>query len=191
MSMIALAIVVPHVSSAGEIKMRDAARHDDLVKVKREEMAEGKRVEPPSFVPAEGDDPSVTNRPGDLLARSEILAFRGKATLVPKRALLHVPPRYRARVGDIKGCRLVTWLEFYRENSGWIDTHEVSISTASGNSAVEEESLEKFAERERVVVATLMRGPVSVLPLKEPPPEEETEQAEESPTGKPTVSVVE
>lgn len=156
------------ISSAEEVVMRDVARHEDLVRVKREELAEGRVAEPPQFVPAEAEDPSAKNAPRDLLSRSDIIAFRGKATLVPKRAILHVPEHLTARVGDMEGCRLVTWTDFYRDNSAWIDTHEVSIAMASGDEGISEDSTEAFSERKKLVVATLMKGPVSVLPLKEP-----------------------
>lgn len=146
-------------------KMRDAATHDQLVQAMRKESQNDpmKKMEP-----AKGEDPSVVNRPRDLLAASDIICYGGIATLVPKRAIIVQPENMADRLSMKSGAKLVPWLEFFSRNRGWITTVEVSRIQAEGNEAINEETRKRVTESGNLVVATYQGGPISVLPPKEP-----------------------
>jgi hypothetical protein len=150
--------------------MRDAVTHDQIVEADRKAKED---APPPVFKPAEGEDPSVTNRPQGLLSQSEIFCFLGKASLVPKRAVLHVPKELAGRLGMKDGVSFVSWREFHGINRAWIRTVQVSRAQAEGRQPLDEELLKSFAKEPRLVVATYQEGPISVTPLRVPPPQTE------------------
>src|SRR5690606_30911873 len=120
---------------------------------------------------AAGKDPSKENIPGDLISRSDILCFNGLATLVPKQAILFTPPQYADRIGMKPGARLVTWMEFYPLNRGWIGTMEISMKQAEGKEPLPEKPAEQMMKGSNLVVATYQGGPISKLPTVAPAPE--------------------
>lgn len=154
--------------------MRDAATHEQLVELTRRVTLEKTQ---PVFTPRE-KDPAKENQPGDLISRSEILCFNGQATLVPKRAVIHIPKSLAARIAMQEGSRILPWQDFLVANRGWITTVNISRAQAEGNEPLSEATLKSFEKETRVVVATYEEGPISVLPLKTPPAETvATEQA--------------
>lgn len=150
--------------------MRDAATHEQLTEVARK--AAEKKTEP-VFQPKEGIDPAKANQPADLISRSDILCFNGIATLVPKRAVLHIPKSMAGRIGMQDGAKIVTWPDFITKNRAWITTSTVSRPQAEGNQPLSEATVKSFAKESRVVIAVYQECPISVLPLKAP----ETETA--------------
>ena len=149
------------------VKMREVVTHDQIV----EASQKAREAAPPSvFKPATGADPSVANKLGDLISRSDIICFRGEATLVPKRAVLHVPKAMSDRIGMKEGARIGSWTEFLSANRAWIRTVQVSRIQAEGNDPMPEETIKSFEKEQRLVIATYQEGPISVLPLKVPEP---------------------
>jgi hypothetical protein len=131
------------------------------------------RTEPVKhLVPATGEDPSNANRPKDILAESDIISYRGLATLVPKRAILMTPKTYSGLLRFEPGAKFVSWIDFYAANRGWITTVEVSRIQAEGNAPIAEETQKSIGTSRNLVVATFKGGPISVLPLKEPDPKD-------------------
>ena len=154
-------------SLAAEPVMQDAATHDQLsakLRVANNENPMGK------FIPAEGPDPSVASQASDLIAGSDFLSFNGRSTIVPKQAILNIPPSMVDRIKPKPGSAMQTWEEFYAMNRGWITTVEVSRAQAEGNQALAEELTKRIGKSSSVVVATYQGGPISVLPLKTPAP---------------------
>lgn len=147
------------------VVMREAPTHDQIVEFARKAKEENPM---PVFVPAEGADPSKANQLGDLISRSDVLCFQGRATLVPKRAVLHVPKSLAGRLGMQEGSQIGSWTEFLNHNSGWIRTVEVTRVQAEGNEPLPEALLKSFAKEQRIVIATYQSGTISVLPLKVP-----------------------
>lgn len=147
------------------VAMRDVPTHDEIVEAARKAKAENPA---PVFTPSEGADPSVTNKLGDLISRSDVLCYQGRATLVPKRAILHIPKDLSDRLGMKEGAQLGSWVDFFNANSGWIRTVEVTRVQAEGNEPLPEGVLKSFEKEKRVVIATYQSGTISVLPLKEP-----------------------
>jgi hypothetical protein len=144
-------------------RMRDVVTHEQIVEAARKAQEE---APPPVFTPLAGKDPSVANKPGDLLSRSDILCFQGRATLVPKRAVLHVPKELSDRLKMQEGAQISSWTDFLNSNRAWIRTVAVTRVQAEGNHPMPEETLKSFEKEKRLVVATYQEGPISVLPLK-------------------------
>jgi hypothetical protein len=149
------------------VKMREVVTHDQIVEASKKAL---EKSTPPVFKPATGADPSVANKLGDLISRSDIICFRGQATLVPKRAVLHVPKAISDRLGMKEGARIGSWTEFLNANRAWIRTVQVSRIQAEGNDPMPEETIKSFEKEQRLVIATYQEGPISVLPLKVPEP---------------------
>ncbi len=107
---------------------------------------------------------------GTLIDRSAILCSGGNWTLVPKEAVLHIPPAYKARIDGKRSGKLIPWQQFFAKNRGWIHTHSVSISQARGDVAIPTAQEDVYLHLGRVVVAVCHNGPISVKPLKKPEP---------------------
>ena len=143
--------------------MRDAATHDQLSQKLRVANNQSPLVK---FTPAEGPDPSTADQPGDLMGGSDFLSFGGRATIVPKHAILNIPAGLADRIKLQPGSTVQTWADFFAANRGWITTVEVSRVQAEGNQALAEELSKRIGKSSSVVVATYQGGPISVLPLK-------------------------
>jgi hypothetical protein len=121
-----------------------------------------------------GEDPTKVNQPVNLLEQSDIVCFGGVATLVPKRAILTIPAKYKECLKLKPGSKIVGWSEFFAVNRGWITTVEVSRVQAEGNQPLAKETAERISKSGNLVVATFLGGPISVLPLKQPEAKTET-----------------
>jgi hypothetical protein len=170
-SILAVTLVLPAVAAETPPPptpvMRDVATHDQIVEAARKAREENPM---PVFKPAEGADPTVITRPQSLIARSDILSFQGRSTLVPKRALIHVPKGMADRLGMKDGHQIGSWLDFLNANRGWIRTVPVTRVQAEGREPLSEDTIKSFEKEKRLVVATYQDGPISVMPLKVPPP---------------------
>ncbi len=150
----------------GEI--RDAATHEDLSKA----LLQSLRNSPvKALKPSQGQDPSKAKVPKDLISQSDIICYRGAATLVPKRAVIHVPEALEDRLEMKDDARVYTWTNFYAANRAWIAVVEVDFEQAKGESPLPEKTLEWIQNSNKLVVATLKGGPISVLPPKEAEPD--------------------
>lgn len=143
-------------------RFRDAATHDSLVAKKARDVDPIKSLEPSTT----SEDPSVKQAPVNLLDQSDIICFQGLATLVPKRAILFIPPQYKSRCTFEKGSKLVPWTEFFVKNRGWITTVDVTEEHMLGKKAIDEKTQEQMLKGSNIVVATFQNGPISVLPPK-------------------------
>ena len=148
-------------------RMKDAATHEQLALTYRKATQEDPTRH---LTPVKGEDPSVVNRPKDIVSESDVICFNGMATLVPKRAILNMPANMADRLKFKPGGKLLGWADFYAQNRGWITTVEVSRVQAEGNKAIAEEISNRIGKSANLVVATYMGGPISVLPLKVPDP---------------------
>ena len=163
----AVAFLLVGALAAAKPVMRDAATHEELSATLRVAINKGPLAE---LKPAPGPDPSKVNIPESIVATSDFLSFAGRATLVPKKAILHIPANMVDRVKHQPGSTVQTWSEFYAMNRAWITTVEVSRVQAEGNEPLAEDLLKRNAKSGSVVVATYQGGPISVLPLKVPVP---------------------
>jgi hypothetical protein len=170
----AIALAAGSLASAAPPVMRDAATHDELSTALRVAMNSDPLVQQK---PAPGPDPSKLNMPKGIISQSDFLSFAGRATLVPKRAILHIPPNFADRVKLQPGSRIQTWSEFHAMNQAWITTVEVTRVQAGGHEALAEELTQRIGKSTKLVVAVYQGGPISVLPLKVPVTAEGTEGA--------------
>jgi hypothetical protein len=158
-----LATALSHGQGASKPVMRDAATHEQLAgQLRQVEAADPMK----KLTPSEGKDPSKENQPGDLISRSDILCYRGMATLVPKGAILVNPPLVNDRLGMKAGAKIVPWMEFYAANRGWITTQEITLAQAEGKAPLPEAVTEQLKRSTNLVVATLQGGPISKLAPK-------------------------
>lgn len=151
-------------------EFRDAATHQEI----SGKLERAMRADPMTMLDkSTGPDPSKENKPADLFEQSDIICFGGRATLVPKRAILSAPDGVRGRLALSPGAKFVPWSEFYRLNRGWISTVEVSRVQAEGRELIDEETRDRIGKSRNLVVATFKGGPISVL---EPVAESETKE---------------
>ncbi|NLT69555.1 MAG: hypothetical protein GXX91_02525 [Verrucomicrobiaceae bacterium] len=159
------------------IPMRDSTTHETLSQSLR--MAQQK--DPiRDLGPAAGDvenDPSKRNSERDLIKDSAILCYQGLLTLVPKRAVLHLPEELKDRFEVKPDITVKPWAEFYALNRGWIRTIEVTRAQAMGEEPMSEETVEAYRKSKAAIIATYQGGPISVLPLKVPEEEGENPDA--------------
>lgn len=152
---------------AAEQEMRDSMTSEQIAEM----HAQATKQHAPAVERAkQAPDPSKANPPQSIVAQSDFLSFNGRSTLVPKRAILHIPANLADRIKFTPGAELMTWGEFYAVNRAWITTVEVSRVQAEGNQALAEETTKQIGKSTSLVVATFKTGPISVLPLKTPPP---------------------
>lgn len=161
-----LVMAITAASAQQKQQMRDAATHEQLAGVLKQQQANDPLGELPR---QEGKDPSKENVPQDLISRSDVLCFNGMATLVPKKSILALPARFADRVGIQPGARLVGWSEFYAANRGWLTSQEITLAQARGEHPLEEAVNERLAKSTNVVVSTLQGGPISKLQPTPPP----------------------
>lgn len=144
---------------------RDVATHEQLVERYRTATAENPLKQMPQ---EEGEDPSLMNPVENLVESSDIVSFNGSTTLVPKLAILQIPDNFKDRINNHQdGSRILSWLDFYTINRGWITTVEVKRAQAEGKEPIPEETLEVLTKGRNLVVATYQGGPISVRPPKE------------------------
>ena len=148
--------------------MRDAATHNQLSNSLRMAQQKDPIRDTGPAIGKHDEDPAVKNSSRDLIKDSTILCYRGFLTLIPKRAVLHLPEKLKDRFEVQPNIKVQPWPEFYQANRGWIRTIEVTREQAMGEAAMPEEVVEAFKTSTSAVVATFNGGPISVLPVKVP-----------------------
>jgi len=116
----------------------------------------------PTAVPAE----ATVVRPGEqsLIKQSDILNDGINWTIVPKGAVLHVPPAFATRVGARPVGTLLPWIEFLTVNRNWLFTEEVTFDLAAGKKPIPPSRLDAWQKVNKVIVAVHQGGPISVRP---------------------------
>lgn len=149
--------------------IRDAATHDKLANTLK------KHVNPASKLRSATPESSAAASakvvvPASLMSRSVILNRAGYATLIPKKAVLHVPSGLEPLMGIKEGDKIIYWEEFFRNNRAWIRTIEVTRAQAEGWEGLDPDLRESFKECKQLIVATYQTGPISVLKPDAPVP---------------------
>jgi len=147
--------------------MRDAATHEQLVETARK-AAEEDKAKAPVFRPLTPQELELEQKKEkrSILGSSDILCYNGRATLVPKRAVIHVPQKLAERIGMKEGVKFSTFVDFLADNRAWIVTTPVTRRQAEGKEPLPESVIKSFEKETRIVIATLENGPISVLPPK-------------------------
>ncbi len=155
-------------ASAQNVEMRDSPSAEEITEKFIQASRQNNKVEVQRA--KETPDPSKAATPGNIVDESDFLSFNGRSTLVPKGAILHIPPALKDRIKFTPGNPLLPWGDFFAVNRAWITTVEVSRIQAEGNQALAEETTKSISKSTSLIVATYKTGPISVLPLKTPPP---------------------
>jgi hypothetical protein len=111
-----------------------------------------------------GSDPSKGTHGRDLIAESTILNHGGLMTLVPKRAVLHLPEALESRVGTRDGAELQPWVKFFEVNRSWLHAEPVTRERALGKTPFSAEETKALRSSGKIIIATYEGGPISVLP---------------------------
>jgi hypothetical protein len=151
--------------------MRDAVTHDALAQ-KLRMAAHHDPIR--NLGPAIGktdEDPAKRVNDRDLIKESTVLHYRGFLTLVPKRAVVHMPANLEDRMKIGEKVQVQSWADFFKGNRGWIRTLEVTRDQAMGLAPLDEATVTALRESTQVVVATFKGGPISVMPYVAPEPE--------------------
>lgn len=164
-----VSLAAPEPGAGGQAKLRPS---HELLKQRQEQEAQklAEKRHGMGLPPLEEREIKYDDRKklGNLMDRSSVLCLGGFWTLVPKRAVIHIPATYKPRVDGARSGKLIPWPQFYARNRGWLQTHSVSISEARGDAEMDPKKVDVYKRSGRVVVAVCHNGPISVLPLKEP-----------------------
>ncbi len=129
---------------------------------------------------SEGTDPSKENVPKNLIESSDLISYRGVTTLVPKRAIIQIPEKYKDRINNhTPGNRVVGWLDFYAMNRGWITTVEITRAQAGGGDRLSEGLTDQLSKSRNMIVTVLASGPISYMPYRGEDGEEIPENGKE------------
>lgn len=111
--------------------------------------------------------PAVPTRamaPVSILDRSHILGDGAHFTLVPKGAVLHVPPAHKSKVFEKPAGVFLSWPAFLKQNQSWLAAREVTMKMASGQDAKRIESLHReLASGTKVIVAVFKGNPICIM----------------------------
>jgi hypothetical protein len=110
-----------------------------------------------------------TRQKNGLIGRSSIISSGYNWTLVPKEAVLYVPPLYKKRVNDKRNGELIGWQDFYAKNRSWIKVVPVTIPQARGEDPLTEEFLKSIQSAGQIAIAVCQGGPISVKAPQEDP----------------------
>ena len=146
-------------------------RHETAREVKLSDVQEGKGAVDRNNVHRK------SRQKEGLIGRSAILTSAYNWTLVPKGAVLLVPPLYGKRVNQGRKGKLIGWQDFYGKNRAWIKVVPVTLEQATGESPLSEEFLASLRTSGQVVVAACQGGPISIVQPEEAP-EDEAKAAE-------------
>jgi hypothetical protein len=153
--------------------MRDAVTHDELAQKLRMAAHEDPIRKIGPAIGKTDEDPAKRVNDRDLIKESTPLHYRGFLTLVPKRAVVHMPANLEDRLKFGDKVQVQSWADFFKGNRGWLRTLEVTRDQAMGIAPLDEATVTALRESTQVVVATFKGGPISVMPYVAPEPETE------------------
>jgi hypothetical protein len=168
----------------GGVRIKKSVTDEELTQ-RRMQAIQNKPVAP--HAPPKGTGVAAAKPIPGLMSRSDTLSFNGLMTLVPKRAIVHQPPGFEARVNQIQpGSKIVGWRDFLQNNRGWVTTVDVSLAQAEGRIPMDEKVVELYKKGSNLVIATYRGGPISVLPQKTPDADASAATKKQNETVKPS-----
>ena len=140
--------------------------HADLAKTQKEQEIErhGENREPIK--------PLVTIKKRDLFAISTLFVHNGNWAMVPRGAVIHVPPHLKSKIVQKPKGKLLRWPLFLQKYGGLFHTQEVSMEQAKGKNKIDPKVIEAYKGSSKIVVATYHRQPITVNLDALRPPEE-------------------
>ncbi|MEJ6702375.1 MAG: hypothetical protein QNL01_15580 [Akkermansiaceae bacterium] len=106
--------------------------------------------------------PLVDIRKRDLFAISTLFVHNGNWAMVPRNAVIYVPPRLKGKVVQKPVGKLLRWPLFLQKYGGLFHTHEVSMEQAKGKKKILPKSIKAYKGTGKIVVATYHRQPITV-----------------------------
>jgi hypothetical protein len=146
---------------------KQAPSKDRISDAELQEIKDRHKIKYGSEFKPVSDGQQATPARGDYYANSILLTDGANHTVLPNRAVIHLPEKYQERKIEEPKGELILWPDFFKRNRNWIRTEEITLETALGEDPIAEEKL-KALEASGVVVVGVLRGsPISVLPPKE------------------------
>ncbi len=115
--------------------------------------------------------PIVHAKKRDLFAESTLFVNRGNWGMVPKGAVIYVPPHLKKKIVLKPKGKLLRWPQFLQKNGGWIHTHAVTMDQAKGKAKIDQKVIKAYKGLNKIVVATYHTLPITVKPKALLPPE--------------------
>ena len=147
---------------------RDSITDEELAAIKSKHKIKYNEIFKPTRVP-------LTPPRKDLYATSLILSDGVNHTLLPQRAVVFLPEKYQRRVVEEAVGKLILWPEFQKLNANWIRILEVSLPIAKGDKPIADAVRKQIESGFHVVVSVYRNSPISLMPLKEPAENDETD----------------
>lgn len=167
------------------LSLAQEARKKPVVATKPPTHAELANKQQQQVIERHGKDrepikPLVDIRKRDLFAISTLFVHNGNWAMVPKGAVIHIPPRLSDKITSKPKGKLLRWPLFLQKYGGLFHTQEVSMQQAKGKQKIDPKAIEAYKGSGKIVVATYHRQPITVNPeaLKPPvkPGQENTNQ---------------
>lgn len=133
-------------------------------------LAKIQQDNPIANLPKPQESTSQVARPAEqsIIKQSTILHDGTNWTLVPKGAVVFVPAARQSRMNASPVGTLLSWSEFLAKNVSWITTTSITFDQAAGNEPLPAESTAFWSKQDKVVIAVLQGGPVSVKIAEHP-----------------------
>jgi len=112
--------------------------------------------------PLAGESKVVRPAKQSIISTSTILHDGAQWTLVPKDAVVFLPPAMKSKVNARPVGSLMPWAEFLTKNQAWITTSDVTFDQAAGNEEIPAARAKAWAQQDKIVVAVHHGGPISV-----------------------------
>jgi len=126
----------------------------------REQLIEKRKA----ALEAKAEEPKpidIPKKPG-LLAISTILYDNRYWTIVPKKSVFLIPDNLKSKVIKTPTGKFLSWQKFLARNGSWLHAHPVSFDKAQGKEQLDLNKFKKLNTLNKLVVATLRKGPIAV-----------------------------
>jgi len=110
----------------------------------------------------EADAKATAPHAQSIIEQSTILNDGTNWTLIPNGAMVYLPAAMKQRANSKPIGILLPWIDFLTKNRSWIITKEVSFDQAVGNKPLPAGCVEFWAKQDKIVIAVLQNGPISV-----------------------------
>lgn len=125
---------------------------------KLQQISPMKNLQKPAPVKADAPRPEAES----IVKQSIILHDGRNWTLIPKGAVVFIPPALKDRVNAKPVGTLLTWADFFAKNRAWITTNDVSFNQAAGTEPIPAARVAFWGKQDKIVIAVHQTGPISV-----------------------------
>ncbi|MGB0991970.1 MAG: hypothetical protein ACPG32_05825 [Akkermansiaceae bacterium] len=153
-------------SNVGEEQLPANMKAPAQSRITADELSKAKLAHKQGFDGAEQTSDLPMAAALSIYDNSTILVHGGNHTVLPPRAVLHLPKKYQGKISTHPVGKYIPWPEFYLANRQWLFTYQVTERQALGQDAINENVTVQFQKMNRLVVSLLENHPVSVAPKR-------------------------